>query len=167
MAESYNQIELRITKAIEALNTCEKPSLCAIAKEFDVPRERLRSRHNGLPPRTAVRGLHRRRLTADQELALRQYLLKMDSYGMPQRLHMVEKGANSILRQTVEPGEPQPFVSSHWAKRFLDRQQDLFKIKRKPLAVARANSHDLELLTGHFTRYLEVVQQFGIQPEDT
>ena len=47
MLESYTEIESHITKAIAALNTRKNAKLRAIAREFEVPRERLRSRYHG------------------------------------------------------------------------------------------------------------------------
>ena len=79
------------------------------------------------------------------------YIKKLDSLNIPARLHMVEIAANSILRQTAPVSEPPPLIGSHWTKRWLNRQPDLFKVRRKPLAVERKNAHDLELLMAHFT----------------
>ena len=116
--------------------------------------------------KTKVRGLHNRRLKPDQGLALRLYLLKLDSLDIPARLHMVEVAAYSIPRQTASDSTPPPPLGSHWIKRWLKRQSDLYKIKRKPLAAERKNAHDLELLIGHFEKYQEVVNKYGINPKD-
>lgn len=48
----------------------------------------------------------------------------------------------------------------------MDRQPDLFKVKRKPLAVERRNAHDLDLIAGHFERFRRKVQEHGIHPHD-
>jgi hypothetical protein len=54
-----------------------------------------------------------------------------------------------------------------FVKRWMDRQPDLFKIKRKPLAVERRNTHDLELMGAHFEKYKKVVEKYSIHPHDT
>ena len=166
MPESYTIIENRIAKAIDALNSRKNAKLSAIAREFNVPRGRLRSRVKGVSSKTKVRGLHNRRIKPDQELALRLYLLKLDSLDIPARLHMVEVAAYSILRQTASDSTPPPPLGSHWIKRWLKRQSDLYKVKRKPLAAERKNAHDLKLLIGHFEKNQEVVNKYGINPKD-
>ena len=166
MPESYTIIENRISKAIDALNSRKNAKLSAIAREFNVPRERLRSRVKGVPSKTKVRGLHNQRLKPDQDLALRLYILKLDSCGIPARLHMVKSAANSILRQTAPDSVSPPPLGLHWTKRWLKRHPDLHKVKRKPLAADRKNAHDLELFKAHFEKYQEVVNKYGIISDD-
>lgn len=67
---------------------------------------------------------------------------------MPDRLHMIEGAANSVLRMSADPTKPPPQVGEHWAKRWLDRQKGLLKVRRKPIAAVRKNAHDPELLMG-------------------
>ena len=85
---------------------------------------------------------------------------------MPARLHLIEQGANSILRMSVGPDTPPPKVGPQWPKRWLKRQEDLFKVKRKPIAASQRNAEDPELLMGYFEKYKGVVEEFGIAPED-
>lgn len=113
-----------------------------------------------------VRGVHRRKLEPDQEKALHDCFVQLDRSGMPARLHMIEQAANMILRMGADPTTPPPRVGPQWAKRWLDRQKDLSKVKRKPLAASRKNAHDSELLMEYFKIYKEVVDKFGILPED-
>lgn len=85
---------------------------------------------------------------------------------MPARLHMIEQAANSILRMSADPTTPPPQVGPQWSKRWLERQQDLSKVRRKPIAAARKNAHDPELLMEYFETYKSVVDEFGILPAD-
>ena len=67
---------------------------------------------------------------------------------------------------SFDPAAPPPFaLGPQWAKRWLERQEDLFKLKRKPIAAARKNAYDLELLMayGYLTRWFD---EFGILPAD-
>ncbi len=163
MAATYAIIEGRIQKAIDAINTRENPNRAEIAREFDVPVQRLRSRLKGHPPASAVRGLHNRALKPDQELALHTYIKRLDELGLSARLNLIESAGNLLLRQD----SPWASLGPKWAKRWLDRQSDLHKAKRKPLAAARKNAHDEELLKGHFDAYDEVVKQYGMTEENT
>ncbi len=71
-----------------------------------------------------------------------------------------------MTRQDCDPANPPPSVGPQWAKRWLDRQPDLWKVKRKPLAAERRNAHDLDLLAEHFARFRDIVKEYGIQPHD-
>lgn len=167
MAEQYSSVEQRIQLAIDAMNTRKNTVRAQIAREFDVPLQRLRFRLKGHPPASAIRGLHNRKLNPDQDLALHTYCKNLDDLGLSVRLHMVERAANELLRQDKPRWLHPPSVGPDWAKRWLDRQLDLHKAKRKPLAAARKNAHDLDLLEKHFRLFKEVVEQYGITPDDT
>ncbi len=165
MAERYESIEERIQLAIDAINTRKITVRAQIAREFDVPLQRLRFRLKGHPPASAVPGLHNRKLDPDQDLALHTYCKNLDELGLPIRLHTVERAA-SELQDFPRWAQPPP-LGSDWTKRWLDRQPDLHKAKRKPLAVARKNAHDLNLLAKHFQLFKEVVEKYDITSEDT
>ena len=150
MASTYIAIENRIKKAINALNTRQNPSQTEIAREFDVPLRRLRSRLADHSPASAVRGLHNRKLKSDQNLALHTCIKRLNELSLPVRLNMFQFTANALVRQNY-PQWVYPFsLNSQWVKRWLNRQPDLHKAKRKPVAVARKNAHNFELLKAHF-----------------
>ena len=90
MPETFAEVEERVTQAIAALDTRENVSRNKIVQEFCVPIQRLRSRLNGHPLASTVRGLHGRRLAPDQKKALHDYFIQLDKIGMPARLHMIE-----------------------------------------------------------------------------
>ncbi len=165
MAATYAIIEDRIQKAITALNTRDNVTRAKVAREFDVPVQRLRSRLKGHSP--AVRGLHNRALKPDQELALHTYIKRLDELGLSARLNLIESAGNLLLRQDYPRWAPPLPLGPKWAKRWLNRQSDLHKAKRKPLAAVRKNAHNLELLKGHFDAYDEVVKRYGMTKENT
>ncbi len=167
MTSTYALIEDRIQKAIDAINTRENPNRAEIAREFRVPYDRLRSRLRGYQFKTAVRGLHNRALKPDQESALRQYLTTVDQLGLSARLHMVQSTANALRAQDFARWNPPPLLNAQWAKRWLDRQSDLFKARRKPIAADRKNAHDSEVLQTHFDGFKEVIVKSGITEDDT
>lgn len=110
--------------------------------------------------------MHGRKLAPDQEKALHDYFIQLDKAGMPARLHMIEQAANLLLEMSANPTKPPPKVGPLWSKRWLQRQQDLFKVKRKPIAAARKNAQDPEMIMDYFETYKAVVDEYGIQPED-
>jgi len=80
---------------------------------------------------------------------------------------MVQSTANALRAQDFARWNPPPLLDARWAKRWLDRQSDLFKAKRKPLAAERKNAHDSEVLQTHFHEFKEVVVKYGITEDDT
>jgi hypothetical protein len=58
-------------------------------------------------------------------------------------------------------------LSDNWAKRWLDRQPDLFKAKRKPIAADRKNAHDSKVLQTHFDEFNEMIVKYDITEDDT
>ena len=137
MAATYAIIEVRIQKAIDAINTRENPNDRAeIAREFRVPYDRLRSRLRGYQSKTAVRELHNRALKPDQKSALRQYLIKINELGLSVR-------------------------SDNWTTRWLNRRSDLFK------AAERKNVHDSKVLKTHFDEFKEIIIKYGITKKNT
>ena len=146
VADVYQETEILIQNAIDAIHERDNPSIRAITKEFHVPYSRLRSRLNGRPSKSVVRGRHNRALKPDQEQALLSFFQRLDEMGIPARYSMIQRKAEALLIQDLPPSYPRPHLSRKWAKRWLDRQDNLFKVKRKPLAAARKNAHDVELL---------------------
>ena len=156
----------RISLAIDAINERAKPIRSRIAAEFHVPLQKLRSRLNGHPPPSDVRGRHLRALSPSQELALIRYLKRLDEIGIPASYPDVERAANSLLAQNLEPNQTCPKVGEKWTSRWLKRNPQLTKMKRKPLAVARKNAEDPETLKAHFERFRTLQTQYGIQAKD-
>ena len=87
MNNSYHAIEARIKDAIEAYYAQQKSNLNAIAREFSVLIDRLKSRLNGIPCKLEVRGVYNRLLTPEQDIALTQYFQRLVNSGTPPRLN--------------------------------------------------------------------------------
>lgn len=83
-----------------------------------------------------MRGLHVRKLASDQEKTLDDYFFQLQKIGMSAHLQTIEQAANLLLRMSSDQAAP-PFDGQQWAKRWLNRRQDFFKGKKKPLAAAR------------------------------
>ena len=67
---------------------------------------------------------------------------------------------------SADPTMPPPQVGPFWSKRWLNRQNNLFKVRRKPIAAARKNAQDSKMMIEYFESYKAVVDEFGIQLED-
>ena len=60
-------------------------------------------------------------MSADQELAVYQYLDRLDAIGTSTYQQMVTSCTNAILAYGHTRSDPAPLVSNHWSPRFLDR----------------------------------------------
>ena len=142
MSESYSEIESRIREALDALSKRDKPNIAAAAREFRVPEQRLRARWNGRVSKQE-RPAANRKLSEDQELAVCQYIDRLDSIGTAVRTTTITTFANSILRRChTDTATPPPTVSENWARRFLNRHREYYVRKQGAIDIVRKNSHD-------------------------
>ena len=51
MSNSYEEAEARITEAIDSISDDQNVTFTTLAKDFDVPYQRLLARFNGVPSR--------------------------------------------------------------------------------------------------------------------
>lgn len=166
MSSNYHQIEARIQKAIEHLKKNPDAKRAKVAREFDVPLQRLRFRLKGARPMSEVRGVHGRRLSPDQDLALCLYLNKLIKLGLHPRLRMIETAATKLLMQDSIGTTLPPPLSHSWSKRWMDRHPEFRKIKRKPLAAVRKNAEDSVVIRHYFDHFKQQIQEHGICDED-
>ena len=122
MADSYHEVEDRIDDAINALNDAEYPNIARIAREFDVPEQRLRRRFKGVQNKIQCGGRNKK-LNEGQELALCHYLDRLDESGVSARPPMLRGAANSILeRAHGDSTIPPSTVSKDWTKRYFKHE---------------------------------------------
>lgn len=164
MDNSSEAIEERIQDALEELSQSEHPKVAVAARNHAVPYQRLLARWKGRPSKLGQPG-NNKRLSIEQELALCEYLDRLDEMGTPARIPMIESGANSILRRMHpddQPGPP-PTVGKRWAERFLERHP----IRRRgALGVKRTKAHNPDEIMAWFTQFKKTVDEKEIQPED-
>ncbi len=79
----------------------------------------------------------------------------------------MQSTTNALRAQDSPRWNPSPLLNAQWVKRWLDRQPDLFKAKRKSLAAERKNAHDSKVLQTYFDEFNEVVVKYGITKDDT
>jgi len=114
-SESYEAVEAQIQKAIEHLLESEEesPNLSAVAREFNVPCQRLRAQLNGRESKMKRQAANTK-LDKEQELAVCQYLDRLDMIGTSARLQMITSCANAILRDShCDSILPAPIVGEH------------------------------------------------------
>ena len=104
------------------------------------------------------------RLSDDQELAVCQYLDRMDSIGTSARLQMVTSCANTILRNAHTGPSLPPVVSNQWANGFLNRHPEYFVRKQKSIDSDRKKAHQPDNIRTWFAKYHAVCEKHSIQP---
>lgn len=157
MAESYQAIEDWIDQAFEALRTRKTAKRNAIAREFRVPVQRLRSMAGHPKVKyedfiSDVSNLIRRWPCMIIWRNWMNWAYQLD-YTWWNRLQISIFVRDVILKILHLQS---PCIGPNDG---LNRQPDLFKVKRKPLPVARKNAHDLDVLTTHFRRNFWVITQ--------
>ena len=82
-----------------------------------------------------------RKLSEHQELAICQYLDRLDKIGLPARRFMITDCANAILRRShpADSNDPPPQVSEHWPRRFLERHPEYLVRKQMVQEIDRKN----------------------------
>lgn len=133
MPKTYAEVEARIQEALGAISRRDKWTYAAVAREFNIPAERLRNRHNGVPSRMELIPPNRK-LSEAQEAAVCEYLNRLDQIGTAVRLSMLRNCADLILyRSHDNPNTPPSKVSNNWSKRFLERHPQYYIRKQKLL----------------------------------
>jgi hypothetical protein len=89
-------MEDRIQQAIKYLQENPGASLAKAAREFAVPRGRLRYRAEGRPPRKGIRAANTR-LTVAEEAAVCRYIDRLDYINLVVRAEFITDAANAIL----------------------------------------------------------------------
>jgi len=168
LKESYASVESRIQKAITELlrRNVKSPNLAAAAREFDLPPQRFRARWNGRGSKEKRVSVNRK-LTEEEELAVCQYLDRLDKIETSARLHMIRGCANAILLQMhSDQSLPIPLVGEHWARRFMDRHPECHIRKQYTIDLDRKNAYNEECILDWFGRYANVCDKYGIQTSD-
>lgn len=169
--EPYEDIEIRIQAAVTFIQTRQNEdppgqvNIAEIARTYEVPVTRLRRRLQGRQSKQE-RPATNRKLSDDQELAVCQYLDRLDTIGTSARLQMVSSCANAILQSAHTGPEPAPLIGDHWAPRFLQRHPEYFIRKQQTIDADRKNAHQPNDILAWFEKYRSVCEEYNIQHGD-
>ncbi|KAM4058213.1 DDE superfamily endonuclease [Hirsutella rhossiliensis] len=155
-------MEARIQEALRYIEHFSGAKVATVAREFGVPRNRLRYRLEGRPPKTG-RPATNLKLSRPEEAALCRYIDRLDNINLAVRPEFVTDAANHILHQ--RSGQADLVIGSRWTSRFLKRH-GYFKKLQKKLHSERQASEDLTRVNQYFQSLHKVIQEKGIPPED-
>lgn len=160
MPDQYKDTEKRILEACASIRGQERPNISAVARQFDVPMHRLRSRINGRPSRS-TRQQPTQALTKAQERAVIQWVRYLDRLHLSPTASMVTDCANTILKRNAET-DPPPTVGKNWVYGFITRlPTDLLYVKQKPMDKDRILAEQLSDMVDWFDHLKILLQNIG------
>jgi len=80
---------------------------------------------------------------------------------------MMQSTANALRAQDFSRWNSSSLLSDKWIKRWLNKESDLFKAKRKFIAADRKNAHDFKVLQTHFDKFNKMIIKYDIMKNDT
>lgn len=116
MSDQIQTQESQILDAVKVYHTLEKPNIAKLAREFEVPYQRLRARIHGRENKTASASL-KKALNPIQEKALRTWINTLHIGNMAIPPSLIQKTANLILQQ----GGSDQTVGPNWVYRYIQR----------------------------------------------
>ena len=153
MASTYQMTEDAISDAITELNEGFYSTLTEAAKADNVALRTFQQSLQGMSSRSS-RTSPNRALNPQQDQAIRNYVKRLDDVGISATLSMLCGAANHLFKRShFDPCTLLPTISSCWSRRFLNRNEQFFKKKQKPLAIDRKNTHNIEDFTIYFKKY--------------
>ncbi|KJZ68123.1 hypothetical protein HIM_12484 [Hirsutella minnesotensis 3608] len=157
-------MEERVKGAVEHIEKFPCAKVATVAREFGVPRGRLRYRLQGRPAKIGQKASNTK-LSRPEEAALCRYIDRLDAFNLAVRVEFVADAANCILRERFGRSEAPVVGRPNWTSRFLKRHGYL-KRRQKKLQAERQASEDLTRVHQYFETLQQVVQENGIPPED-
>lgn len=161
MATQNKQIESRIEDALDARKHAPERSIASLARDFDVPYQRLQRRAKGQKSLFSRKPTNRR-LDESQEQALCNWIDYRDKLSRPVKQAEITRAALTILQST----EPDASLGPHWTHRFLARYPQYRRRRRRALDIERQRAADRTVVEKWFQSYQKAIEDYGILPED-
>ncbi|KJZ70664.1 hypothetical protein HIM_09937 [Hirsutella minnesotensis 3608] len=165
-SEEISRLEARVQRAKEYLDKNPDAKVATTAREFEVPRGRLRSRLQGRSSLTDRRPTNTK-LSKPEEDALCRYVDRLDSVNLAVRREFIVDAANRILRERsgkASQSDP-PVVGIHWIDRFVKRHKYRL-MSQKQLELNRQVAEDIPTVVEWFNKLRSVLQSEGIAEDD-
>jgi hypothetical protein len=153
--------EGRLDLAGQAYTQGEFETPTSASKAFDVPRNTLKRRLNGIGPRVGSIAKNRL-LTLTEEECLVQWILSMDRRGMPPPIGTIRQMAGLLLSQHGRTAS----VGENWSRKFINRQESLKSKYNRKYDYQRAQCEDLALIRAWFQRVQSTIAEYGILEDD-
>ena len=146
------QKEGRMVLALQAYKDGHFTSKRATADAYDLPESTFRSRVNGVPARRDLPPTNRK-LTDLEESRLIQWILSMESRGLPLMADSIRQMANLLLQKRSRTNTGQdniPTVGQRWVYNFVRRHDSLQSKYTRKYDYQRALCEDPTILRAWF-----------------
>ncbi|KID93241.1 transposase, partial [Metarhizium majus ARSEF 297] len=162
--KSKSEVEIRVAEAIQFIEENPGAKLRAVARNFDVPRSRLRRRQQGVSAREGHPATNTK-LSREEEVALCNYIDRLDRANFAVRAEFITDAANYILKERASSTAPPEFVGKLWTTRFIQRHQ-YGKCLQTKLDSNRKASEDIERTLIYFKELRDAIEGYGIPYND-
>jgi hypothetical protein len=152
--------EGRILLAIQAIKLYHFKSIQAAAISYNVPPSTLCSRINRVASQRDSLP-NSRKLTSEEELAIVQYILDLDSYGFPPWPQSVQEMADLLLAERNAPP-----VGKNWTSNFINYCTEIKTKFSYKYDYKRAQYKDPVIIQGWFKLVRNTVAKYRILEED-
>ncbi|KAM5529934.1 transposase [Fusarium oxysporum f. sp. phaseoli] len=152
--------EARVILTLQALQDDPKLSIRRAAQIYEVNRNTLSNRKNGIKPRRDIMS-NLRKLSKLEEETVLQNTLDLDSRGLPCRISVVEDMANRLLADRNAPP-----VGKRWAINFINRQPELKSRYQRRYNYQRALCEDPTIIRNWFRLVENTIAKYGIRSDD-
>lgn len=161
-----SEVELRVEEALNYLDQFPVAKVATVARQFDIPRSRLRRRQQGISSKFG-RTSATTKLLNEEEVAICRYIDRLDKINFAVRVEFITDAANSILRERLGPEAPDSAITvgKHWATRFIQRH-GYTRMLQKKVDSNRKASEDTERTISYFQQLEEVINTYGIPVAD-
>jgi hypothetical protein len=158
--------EGRIQLALQAYRQGQFSSLRAAAKPYGASRTTLTRRSHGTPSRSDFTSPNRK-LTPTEESVLVEWILSMDSRGMPPTKALVQQMAEILLAERVQDASSiKAQVGQQWVYRFITRHPELKSRYNRKYDYQRAKCEDPEIIQAWFRLVRNTIAKYGILDAD-
>ncbi|KAJ5195497.1 uncharacterized protein N7498_008935 [Penicillium cinerascens] len=160
MSKSNTDIEKRISDALRAYYDLGDPKMAPLAREFDVPYQRLRARYRGRPSRSAKIPSNKA-LDKGQEEALIAWMRVIDRANLSPLPYEIEGAANDILSRSCSDRR----VSKSWVHPFMKRLPETFKFQtQKTVEAKRVDAERLPTIIEWFHKLGSEIETLKVGP---
>ena len=169
MPVSNEDIDDLVDRAVREIRAAreegKRSTVVAKARELGIHKDRIHRRLKGIGSRIDRKAANPK-LSVIQETSLIRYILSLDEIDHSVRYDQINNVTNAILLQDHITDTPASSVGSKWARRFLDRHSELYKVKQKSLELERKLVHDSDAILNWFERFQAFKKRYSIQNVD-
>ena len=161
-----SQTEGRIALALQAYQQGQFSSIRAAARAYGVPHTTLTRRLEGTTSRSDFTHPNRK-LTQTKETALVEWILSLDTRGIPPTQALVQEMAELLFRERVQNASiEETTLGQRWVYRFITRHPEIKSRYSRKYDYKRAKCEDPEVMRAWFRLVQNTIAKYRILDED-